>query len=101
MTRVTNLIFFFLSICCKIICNYYLDPSDLIDSENLLKNVDCHLKLITFLTFVLNFREKHRSQPFSFTAEDMTQVYKLLIITLEYNEYLIFNYVLCLIKGVV
>ncbi|XP_025425417.1 rab3 GTPase-activating protein non-catalytic subunit isoform X2 [Sipha flava] len=43
------------------------------NNEKLLKNVDRHLKLIKFLTFLFNFQEKHRFQPLSMSTEDKTQ----------------------------
>lgn len=55
--------------------NIILDQYDSQNSENLLKNVNCHLKLVKFLTFLFNFQKKHNLQSLSFSTEDKTQVF--------------------------
>lgn len=55
--------------------NLILDQYDSQNSENLLKNVNCHLKLVKFLTLLFNFQKKHHLQSLSFTTEDKTQVF--------------------------
>lgn len=55
--------------------NLILDQYDSQNSENLLKNVNCHLKLVKFLTLLFNFKKKHHLQSLSFTTEDKTQVF--------------------------
>lgn len=51
-----------------------LDQCDPQNIENLLKNVDCHLKLIQFFIYLSNYQEKHRSYSLFSSAEDKTQV---------------------------
>lgn len=51
-----------------------LDQNDSHCNENLLRNVNCQLKLIMFLTFLFNFQEKHRFPSLSLSAEDKIQV---------------------------
>lgn len=51
-----------------------LDTYDSQNTERLLKNVDCHLKLINFLIYLSNFQEKHRSYSLFSSTEDKIQV---------------------------
>lgn len=55
--------------------NIILDQYDSQNSENLLKNVNYHLKLVKFLTFLFNFQKKFHLQSLSFSTEDKTQVF--------------------------
>lgn len=55
--------------------NIIVDESDPQNNEILLRKVDCQLKLITFITFLFNYQEKHHCQSLpSLSAEDRTQV---------------------------
>lgn len=56
-----------------------LDQSDPKNNTNLLKNVDCNLKLLKFFIFLFNFQEKHPFNSSPSTADDKTQVNRTIV----------------------
>lgn len=54
--------------------NIISDQNDSQNTEILLKNVDCYLRLIQFLTFLSNIQEKRHLYSLFSSTEDKTQV---------------------------
>lgn len=71
-----------------------LDQYDLQNSDNLLKNVNCHLKLVKYLTLLFNFQKKHYLQSLSFSTEDKTQVFSSYNIKFFFKLFHVFFFLL-------